>query len=466
MYPDQDPVTARAQARIGSVLREKWRLDALLGVGGMAAVYAATHRNNTRGAIKILHAELAVDADVRARFLREGYAANTVGHRGVVRVLDDDVLEDGSVFLVMELLEGESLESRRTRVGGRLAAPDVLSAADQLLDVLIAAHAKGIVHRDLKPDNVFITTDGQVKVLDFGIAKLRQSAGSRATRTGSAMGTPAYMPPEQARGRWELVDARSDIWAVGATMFTLATGRTVHEAATVNEQLLAAMTIPAPSVGAGENLAPQLVALVDRALEYDPAKRWQDAASMQEAVREAYHAIFRSPIASAPKLSTPPPSSLAQAMTEPQPRAMVTTGGAITRGSTGVSLETAASVPRWMWTAVAALGATIIGAGMLAAVVIPSPKPPAGGITAGSSHPDLTSPSGTSAAGPPTAQSAGITAVDVNALPLASALPASSGRVVAPGGQPRSLPDAGRTLAPPAASPLAPPPDDMFEKRR
>ena len=185
MELDHDPVTARAQGRVGATLRDKWRLDSLLGVGGMAAVYAATHRNGARGAIKILHAELAVDAGVRQRFLREGYAANTVAHRGVVKVLDDDVLEDGSVFLVMELLEGESLESRRERMGGRLPPPDVLSAADQLLDVLIAAHAKGIVHRDLKPDNVFVTTDGQVKVLDFGIAKLRQtSTGSRATRTG------------------------------------------------------------------------------------------------------------------------------------------------------------------------------------------------------------------------------------------------------------------------------------------
>jgi len=197
MQPNEDPVTARAQARVGVVLRDKWHLDALLGVGGMAAVYAATHRNGARGAIKILHAELSVDAGIRARFLREGYAANTVGHRGVVRVLDDDVLDDGAVFVVMELLEGESLESRRERAGGRLPPLDVLSAADQLLDVLVAAHAKGVVHRDLKPENVFVTTGGELKVLDFGIAKLRQStAGSSGTRTGAAMGTPAHLPTD------------------------------------------------------------------------------------------------------------------------------------------------------------------------------------------------------------------------------------------------------------------------------
>src|SRR5258708_7054483 len=105
-----DPLVVRAQQRIGQALREKWRLDVLLGVGGMAAVYAATHRNGSRVAIKILHAELSVSSEIRMRFLREGYAANAVGHDGVVSVSDDDVGEDGAPFLVMELLDGETLE--------------------------------------------------------------------------------------------------------------------------------------------------------------------------------------------------------------------------------------------------------------------------------------------------------------------------------------------------------------------
>lgn len=117
-----DPLLVRAQARVGRVLRDKWRLDALLGLGGMAAVYAATHRNGKRGAIKLLHTELSVDTDVRARFLREGYVANKVGHPGAVAVLDDDTADDGSVFLVMELLEGESVDARAQRFGGRRRA--------------------------------------------------------------------------------------------------------------------------------------------------------------------------------------------------------------------------------------------------------------------------------------------------------------------------------------------------------
>jgi eukaryotic-like serine/threonine-protein kinase len=244
-----DPVVVRAGRRIGQVLKEKWRLDVLLGVGGMAAVYAATHRNGSRCAVKVLHSELSVNPEVRTRFLREGYAANSVGHDGVVRVSDDDVSQDGAAFLVMELLEGESLEERRTRAGGRLGEDEVLSVADQLLDVLIAAHAKGVVHRDLKPENVFLTRIGIVKVLDFGIARLKElSSTSRATRTGTSMGTPAFMPPEQARGVWEEVDARSDLWAVGATMFSLLSGAEVHTGRTGNEILIAAATKPAPSL--------------------------------------------------------------------------------------------------------------------------------------------------------------------------------------------------------------------------
>jgi len=150
---------------------------------------------------------------------------------------------------VMDLLEGETLDGRAQRCGGKLDPSEVLSMADQLLDVLAAAHDKGIIHRDPKPENVFVTREGQVKVLDFGIARVKElSTASTATRAGSTMGTPAYMPPEQARGRWDEVDARSDLWAVGATMFTLLTGKLVHEAATTNEQLLAAMTATAPSI--------------------------------------------------------------------------------------------------------------------------------------------------------------------------------------------------------------------------
>lgn len=284
---------ARAQARIGQVLKEKWTLDKLLGVGGMGAVYAATHRNKKRGAVKILHPELSAEAGIRQRFLREGYVANSVGHRGAVEVFDDDVAEDGAAYLVMELLDGESLETRWERKGRRLPVLEVLALVDQLLDTLAEAHAKDIVHRDLKPENLFLQKGGVLKVLDFGIARLRESGtAATATQTGSAMGTPAFMAPEQARGRWEDVDGRTDLWAVGASVFTLLTGRYVHGTGTVNEIMARAITQPPASLGSVDpSTDPALVAFVDKALAYEPKDRFQSAAEMQGALRELYYAL-------------------------------------------------------------------------------------------------------------------------------------------------------------------------------
>jgi serine/threonine protein kinase len=301
------PVLARARIRVGSVLRGKWRLDALLGVGGMAAVYAATHRNGSRAAVKVLHTEWSVNPPIRSRFLREGYVANKVAHDGAVKIIDDDVAEDGALFLVTELLDGETLDDRRTRLGGRLPEDDVLSVADQLLDVLAAAHSKGVVHRDLKPENLFLTRTGVVKVLDFGIARLHElSTASTATQGGSTMGTPAFMAPEQARGLWDEVDAQSDLWAVGATMFNLLTGKLVHDGRTSNEQLLSAMTNAAPPLGLVlPDTSPAVAHVVDRALAVEKSQRWADAHRMQEAVRGAYYDRTSKPITTAPRLTVP-----------------------------------------------------------------------------------------------------------------------------------------------------------------
>jgi eukaryotic-like serine/threonine-protein kinase len=273
----------------------------------MGAVYAATHRNHSRAAIKILHPELTANAEVRARFLREGRAANSIGHPRAVKVLDEDQTEDGNLFLVLELLDGESLEARATRKGGKLSVDEVLSATDQILDVLMAAHDKGIIHRDLKPENVFLTRDGDVKVLDFGVARLRElSATTNATSAGMSMGTPAFMAPEQASALWQEVDGRSDLWAVGATMFTLLTGRPVHQGRTPNEILARAVTNLAPPTRSVALDVPVPVAkLIDRALAQNKEDRWTSAHEMQEALRHAYHEIHSAPISSARVLSVP-----------------------------------------------------------------------------------------------------------------------------------------------------------------
>jgi serine/threonine-protein kinase len=274
----------RAQERVSRVLKGKWRIDRVIGAGGMAVVYEATHRNGMRAAIKVLHPQLSANEEIRARFLREGYLANTVDHPGVVRVFDDDVDEDGSVYLVMELLVGESLEARRRRAGGRLPPDEVVRIAAGMLDVLAAAHAKGIVHRDIKPDNVWVMQDGTVKLLDFGIARVREAQGV-VTKAGEIMGTPGYMSPEQARARWDEVDARTDVWAVGATMFSLLTGRLVHEGSTGNEVLLAAMTTPAPPLATvAPGLPLDLCRVVDTALAFERDRRWPSAQAMRDAL--------------------------------------------------------------------------------------------------------------------------------------------------------------------------------------
>jgi serine/threonine-protein kinase len=307
--PDGRP---RLQGRIGTVIKDKWRIDARLGSGGMATVYSATHRNGNRVAIKMLHPDFSRDPAVRARFLREGYVANAVGHQGTVRVLDDDVTEDGSVFLVMELLEGESLEVRRVRLGGRLPVEEVFTVGDQLLDLLTAAHSKGIIHRDIKPENIFVTNEGAVKVLDFGIAQMRHMASER-TGTGLMLGTPDFMAPEQAGGHRDEVDARSDLWAVGATMFTLLSGESVHRAETLRDHLIALSTTAARSLAVvAPWVPPQLVAVVDRALELQKARRWPDARAMQDALRWAYKAVAQGPTLhpeSITVLQVAPPSS-------------------------------------------------------------------------------------------------------------------------------------------------------------
>jgi serine/threonine-protein kinase len=297
----------------------------------MATVYAATHRNRNRVAIKLLHAELSVDEGVRSRFLREGYAANTIDHPGTVRVLDDDVTEDGLAFLVMELLDGESVEERAVRKGGRLSVEDVLDIANQLLAVLQAAHDHGIVHRDIKPDNLFVAQGGQLKVLDFGIARMRQgSTGS--TRVGSFMGTPAFSAPEQARGRWNEVDGRSDIFAVGATLFSTLTGRPVHEAETPSEQLALAISTPAPGLRSVLPDVPEDVALiVDRALSYDKVDRWPSARDMQEAVSVVLRRLpVRTPLSSPPRRK--PPSE-----TDRTAETLVASSPASSRGSISVA---------------------------------------------------------------------------------------------------------------------------------
>jgi serine/threonine protein kinase len=277
----------RAAQRVGSTIKGKWTLESLLGIGGMAAVYAAQHRNGQRAALKVLHADFARDKVIGERFLREAYVSNKVNHPACVKVLDDDITEDEEPFLVMELLEGETVRDAWKSAGRVMGVPQVLHIADCVLDCLAACHAIGVIHRDLKPANVFLTREGDVKVLDFGVAQMRSATAER-TAAGTALGTPAYMSPEQAMGLVDQLDGRADLFSVGAMIHALVTGQRINSGRTEQEALVMAATMPAPSIA---RIAPHLpidvIALVDKALAWDRRNRYTDARDMQRAVKAA-----------------------------------------------------------------------------------------------------------------------------------------------------------------------------------
>ncbi len=212
---------------IGRVLSNVYRVEGKIGEGGMGAVYAARHVHlNKQYAVKVLSTSVAKNSNAVERLKQEAIAASSIDHDNIVDVTNFDTYEDGSVFIVMELLRGESLAARVGR--GPIVAHDTARIAQQICGALGAAHARGIVHRDLKPENVFLTTKGgaeRVKVLDFGISKVKsaEAEGVRMTRTGQLVGTPLYMSPEQARGETE-IDLRVDIYALGVMLYEMLTG--------------------------------------------------------------------------------------------------------------------------------------------------------------------------------------------------------------------------------------------------
>ena len=297
---------ARASALVGKTLKDKWLVERLLGLGGMALVFAARHRNGRRVAIKCMRPELAFEPAYVERFLREGYVANKIDHPGAVAILDDDTMEDGTPFLVMELLSGTSVRDRLTV--GPMPLGEAVRITVAALDVLAAAHDKGVVHRDVKPDNLFVSDDGAVKVLDFGIARLcDRTLPPNETQSGTTMGTVGFMPPEQARGLVDRVDARSDVWAMGATFLALATGQSLHVAPTANEALLLAMTTPVLPMSELAPLLPQPLQLVlDRALAFEQEHRYPSARAMKDALEAAYARGGAPMVVMAPRRTLPP----------------------------------------------------------------------------------------------------------------------------------------------------------------
>jgi len=235
-FPEYEPVSLRdddqsaeRDALLGTVLAGRYRIEELIGSGGMGAVYRAEHVHMRKAvAVKVLHKEMTAFPEVVARFEREAVAAGRIEHAHVVSASDFGQLEDGSFYLVLEFIEGQSLAKLVSRTGA-LAPARALRITRQIVEALQAAHGVGIVHRDLKPENVMLVDKDDdpdfVKVLDFGIAKIKveETVEQPAlTQIGTVFGTPEYMSPEQARG--ELVDARADLYTVGVILFEMLAG--------------------------------------------------------------------------------------------------------------------------------------------------------------------------------------------------------------------------------------------------
>jgi serine/threonine-protein kinase len=262
----------------GQVVMDRYRVDRLIGSGGMGSVYDARDRvTSQRVALKVLHAALLRHPVIPKRFVQEAMAARALTTPFAVKVEATGNLADGSPFLVMEYLDGVDLGQLVRQAGGKLAVPRVLRLADQIASALEEAHAKGIVHRDLKPENVFVlqTPGGEmVKLVDFGISKiLTREDGIRLTQTGTTLGTPQYMPMEQLRGAKDL-DGRVDVYALGVMLYEILAGVRPYDGFTYEEVILkVASTTPAPLESLRGDLPAGLVTLVARAMERDRGAR-------------------------------------------------------------------------------------------------------------------------------------------------------------------------------------------------
>ncbi|MBX3252035.1 MAG: serine/threonine protein kinase [Myxococcales bacterium] len=292
----------------GKLVGGRYEIVRPIAEGGMGAVYEARHHMTKKAvALKILFAHIGKNEGARQRFLREVSAPATIGHEGIVEVYDSGVdPEDGTLFVAMELLKGETVREWLDR-GGH-ARDEVLDLFDRILDPLAAAHERGIVHRDLKPENVFLHQrkgEAVVKVLDFGIARDLDAAAQSVTQTSMAMGTPHYMAPEQAMSA-KSVDARADVWALGAMMYEALTGRTPFDGETASAIVVFVCTQPhAPVRSVVPDLDPAIAELIDRCLAKDPTQRPANARQMQEALRAARPGRVVSAAMPAMAISTP-----------------------------------------------------------------------------------------------------------------------------------------------------------------
>ena len=358
--------------RIGKLIAGKYRLESILGRGGMGTVYRATHSWTGRGvAVKCLHQEHAHDAASVSRFLREARSAAAVRHPNAVDVLDMGQSEDGTAYLVLELLEGTTLGDYLT-TQGRLTVEETVRFLVPVFEALEELHRAGVVHRDLKPANVFLahTPKGGVmpKLLDFGVAKVLDDQGGLHTTTGIVVGTPAYMSPEQAAGTGN-VGPWTDIWAAGCVLHECLAGALPFSAPTPSLMLVEVMTKSArPLHEKRPDLPPAVCAVVDRALAKDPEERFPSVAALVDALCKAAGMEPPAHIVQAPVRAPVAFAATQHAMATPMPPAAGSGAGPVEPPATGPTPTGRTRLPRAR-RALLGVGAGILFLGLGAAPV-------------------------------------------------------------------------------------------------
>jgi serine/threonine-protein kinase len=468
-----------APVREGEVLAGKYRVERVLGVGGMGVVVAATHLQlDERVAIKFLIKEALDSGEAVARFAREARAAVKIKSEHVARVIDVGTLETGAPYMVMEYLEGGDL-SQVLASQGPLPVDEAVEYVLQACEAIAHAHALGIVHRDLKPANLFLIRrpDGSnaIKVLDFGISKVMPgkaaSSDNAMTRTRTVMGSPLYMSPEQMASTRD-VDGRTDLWALGAILYELIAGQPPFNAETMPQLCALILNGPTPSIRTTRPGAPPAFdAVLQRCLEKDPRRRHANIAEFAAALAEFAPRRARSSV---------------DRITRIIQAASMTDSGVVISGAPGGAVQTGGS---WAETATSTAPgkssrkAVWIGAGVTAVLVVagfvfarrnappvetgatvlapPTPANPAAAPTAAPAVP-APSPLETAAAAPPSPVLSA-SAAKVEPAPLPALKP---GKRPAPAAKPAAAP------APPPAAPAPPPPKpaappaDLFDDRK